>query len=227
MFCAGSPGVKQKVERERVMKKLIAICLMSVLNATVGFADQNNPTTNEGGNSDPISWDHWSPLTVNETITVLGGSLYRYEYSFVNVDSSPIWTFGVDTTFVTQGSDGGTLFTGHSSWGGPYISSMDDVFPQYDARNLNSAIVGLTNTWTKPFVDDRSAIQVGEHASGFSFIASTYDPSPKYYFYETIASGYTQTNGTGMVAAVGLTPEPATIVLFGLGSTVLLRKRKV
>lgn len=54
-----------------------------------------------------VDWYYWSPLTVAENITDLGGGSYRYNYSFVNVDMSPIWNFGINTTFITQGSTGG------------------------------------------------------------------------------------------------------------------------
>jgi hypothetical protein len=52
-------------------------------------------------------------------------------------------------------------------------------------------------------------------------LSDTYDPSSKYYYYETIASGWTQTNGSGDVAAVGLTtavPEPSTLALLIVGA---------
>lgn len=166
-----------------------------------------------------IVWDHWSPLSVTETITDYG-DYYLYEYSLVNVDTSPIWDFGVYTDFAT-GDD--TSFT-KLGW-----TTVDTLIygiePEYDARNLNANILMVTGTTC--FNAPGNEIQVGETASGFSFTTSTFDPLPKYYFYETIASGYTQTNGTGKVAAVGLTvPEPGTVLLLGLGSLALLRKRK-
>ena len=208
----------------RMVKTLLGILILTLI---IG-----GPVPKGLGNT--VKWYYWSPITVVETINNLGGGSYRYNYSFVNVDVSPIWHFGINTTFITQargGSEtGGTKFTGHDSWTYPDWMPVSSVHSSYDARNLDPAIVGVTNTSRyvmtapTPSIDD---IQVGEAASGYSFTASIYDPSPKYYYYETIASGYAQTNGTGKVAAVGLTvPEPGTVLLLGLGSLALFRKRR-
>ena len=169
-----------------------------------------------------VSWDHWSPLTVHEEITYLGGYQYNYEYSFVNEDTSPIWSFGICSNLLPLAAP--SDFTGHSSWLAT-VSPSGNFSPQYDARNLDPDNQFLAIAWSQPFISQSTAIQIGEHASGFSFTAFGYDPSPKYYFYETISSGYILTNGTGKVAAVGLTPEPATLFLLTLGGLVL-RKRK-
>ena len=199
----------------------IGFCLLQVPQ---GLAAESNPFTGgAGGNT--VDWYYWSPLTVVENITDLGGA-YRYDYSFVNVDTSPICEFAVNTTFFAQPEN---KFTGHLSWASPVWCLVTGVYPEYDTRNLDSAIVGFIGTYTEPWEnpDPVTAIQVNEAASGFSFTASVYDTSPKYYFYETIASGYTQTNGTGKVAAVGLTiPEPGTVLLVGLGGLAVLKKRR-
>jgi hypothetical protein len=209
------------------MKRLLMICIVIVCVCTmltaVVLATPSEPTTN-GGGGDSISWYYWSSLTVNETITDLGGGSYRYEYSFVNVDTSPIWHFDVETTFVTSN---GTRFTGHGDWGNVDFDYASSRFSEYDARNLDPDILGGTNAYTWPWENAATAIQVNEVTSGFSFTASTYDASPKYYWYETSASGYTQTNGTGKVAAVGTTvPEPAIFSLLAMGGLALLRKRR-
>jgi hypothetical protein len=172
-----------------------------------------------------IEWNYDSPLTVYETVTDLGMGYNKYEYSFTNTDTSPIWRFGVFTTFPTTGQ---STFSGYGAWLGPYSISVNDTYPEYNGKNLDSEIIGFT-------VSDYEvgrvgiagpAIQVGETAYGFSFIGE-YDfrSTNRYYFYETIESGYTQTNGTGNVAAVGMTvPEPCTILLLTCGC-VILRKR--
>lgn len=52
-----------------------------------------------------------------------------------------------------------------------------------------------------------------EHSSGFSFIAPWLDNNPKYYYYETIESGYA--GQTGYLAAVGLPNLGPTAVVDG------------
>ena len=174
-----------------------------------------------------IQWDHWSPLTVVENITDAGGGNYRYEYSFVNVDTSPIITFGVYSTFETEST---TTFSTHAGWNNWPLRHVDNVPPPWDARNLDPDIIGFT--WTdngRQYITGtqypyETAIHVDEYASGFSFTASVYDPSPKYYFYELFPY---PTGPAGKVAAVGLTvPEPASLLLLGLGGFALLRKPK-
>jgi len=214
---------------------LASVCVVMVVAATTTYgrtnlssvmATSHSPFEGPGG-PDPISWDHLSPLTVVEQITSVGGGEYRYSYSLANVDPSPIWNFFVYTRFPTQGTAGGTLFTGHSSWSESAWVALSGMAPEYNATNLDPLIQGLTGTHNVPMLYPATVILVGESTSGFSFLAATYDPSPKYYAYETLASGWTQSNGTGKVAAVGQTiPEPATLSLLALGGLVLQRRRR-
>ena len=104
---------------------------------------------------------------------------------------------------------------------------MDELYTEYDARNLDPDIAYLIHSSAGGGIDGNPIARItpGELVEGFSFTTSIYDTSPKYYIYETTASGYTETNGTGKVAAVGITvPEPATLFLVGLGG-IMLRKR--
>ncbi len=173
-----------------------------------------------------LNWEYWSPLTVTETITDIGGGDFRYEYSFENVDTSPIWHFGVYTNFTANSEN---LFTEYVLWDGPIVSQIDTLYPEYDARNLDSSInymiSGSANGGVDGYADN--SIMPDEIASGFSFTSSVFNSSPKHYMYETIASGWIKTNGTGKVAAVGTTvPEPITISLFGFGALIILKRKK-
>ncbi len=173
-----------------------------------------------------IDWYYDSPLTVVEEITDIGGGNYRYEYSFENVDTSPIWSFGVYTKFLTTGEN---TFTGHSTWVGPYSGLITNIYPEYDARNLDPGILYSNYSGYEDgmYGDPSDGIDIGESASGFSFVSDVFDLIPKYYMYETIESGYTQTNGTGKVAAVGTTvPEPLTLFFFGAGVLILFKRNK-
>ncbi len=211
---AGIGGVR----RWRVSVIVIVICLLDV---SVVLGSGNLFMGGSGGNT--VEWYYWSPLDVTEVITDIGGASYRYEYSFVNTDTSPIYDFAVITTFVAEPEN---PFAQRSTWEEFEWVPAGETYAEYDARNLDPDIVGFIGIVSDPPFDAAAAIQVGEAVSGLSFTAAVYDDSPKYYFYETIASGYTQTNGTGKVAAVGLTPEPGTVLLLGLGGLGVLRKRK-
>ncbi len=94
----------------------------------------------------------------------------------------------------------------------------------YDGRNLDSSIGFITifssfypgNAADPPSYPGPVYIDVGENAFGLSFVAPIYDPTRKYYFYQTHASDWA--GRTGKVAAVGQTiPEPATCLLITLG----------
>jgi hypothetical protein len=186
------------------------------------------------GNPDPnFHWDHSAPFTVNETITEISkDSSYRYSYTFTNTDTSSIWNFGIFTNLLTSGW---TSFTGHEDWQPVVFRFIDSVYPEYDARNLDPAIAGLTgaaNVKELP-LNGTTAIQVGEHVTGLSFIMNgPKDTSAKYFFYETMESGWTQDrelDPTGAVAAMGQTvfvPEPATVALLGMAFAGLLQGRR-
>lgn len=107
---------------------------------------------------------------------------------------------------------------------------MDSVAPRNDGRNLDPAIVAYTRTQNcrhlvaETVCPAETGIQPGQSVAGFSFIASVYDTSPKYYFYSTTDSGFV--GDTNRFAAVGTTiPEPMSLMLLGLGGLALLEAR--
>jgi hypothetical protein len=135
-----------------------------------------------------------------ETITDLGDGTWQYSYEFTNAEDSPIWMFGVWTTF-----DAGTAttFDQTPSWYA-YSDDINEVIPEYDARNLDPDITWVSYTWAPDWPNSPDSIPVGASVSEFSYVAVVYDPSPKYYFYET----YGNYAGTaGYITAVGLTGE--------------------
>jgi len=204
---------------------VVFIAAVCFLNPPAASAVPVDPSARGSGGSggNTVECYYPSPLTVVETITDIGGGSYKYGYSFVNVDGSGIWGFGIWTTFEISDP---TNFTQCPAW----LSlsyPVDMSAPEYDGRNLDPEIIYHADTWTEPMVDAATAIPSRSVVSGFSFTSAHYDPSPKWYNYETIASGWAMMNGTGKLAAVGLTvPEPATFFLLGLGGTALLRRRR-
>lgn len=173
-----------------------------------------------------VQYMYESPLTVIETITDIGGNSYKYEYSFTNVDTSPIWTFGIYTTFTPDAGSASTFtMDNHAMWFSA-VQAVDNMLPEYDARNFDPEVdytVFTENPIGWPFPTE--GIPSGQAVSGFSFTSNQFDSSPKYYVYETHASGAVTANG-GFMAAVGQTiPEPATLLLLGMGALVVRMKR--
>ena len=172
-----------------------------------------------------IDWEYLSPLTVTETITDIGGGDYQYEYSFENVDISPIWYFGVFSDFTTVGDQS---FFGHN-WVGPHVGSVSASATELDGRNLDSDIMWLTVSSYEAGAggDPSDSILIDESAFGFSYIASVYDTTPKHYFYCAIGTEAPWYSESGKVTAVGTTvPEPVTLFLFSFGILALRSHRR-
>lgn len=170
-----------------------------------------------------VEYMYESPLTVTETITDIGSGSYEYEYSFTNVDTSPIWHFLVHITFTRTGRTISN-FAEYPGWVSQMVA-VTGAYTEYDARNLDPDISHNFFTFPTSWQDFDSGIPPEQTVSGFSFESNHYDPSPKYYGYETLASGYARQNG-GRLAAVGQTvPGPTTLLLLGLGGLMLRRRR--
>ncbi len=171
-----------------------------------------------------LSWEYDSLIEVMETITDVGDGVYQYEYSFKNIDSSPIWAFGIYTYAEVQPQGG---FNGHQYWTGPTYITASQIQTHSDPSVLDPGIEGLFYSSYEfgPPHGLSDAIQIDESVSGFSYTTSFLDPSPKYYYYITVATGGSEIIGTGMVSAVGTTiPEPCSLLLFSTGLLVLLRR---
>ena len=178
---------------------LAVITLATICGAAAGsppLLDGNVPV----GSRD-IVWLYDSPLTVYEEIVDLGGDLYGYTYSFENVDEKHLWHFAVYTTFEVEAAT--ATWDTHPMWATIVVNDLDEVFPVYDARNLDPDIVAVTGTYAIDLYETTDPILPGETVQGFAFIADTDDNSAKYYFYETTEDGWG--GDTGYVVAVGLT----------------------
>ena len=148
-----------------------------------------------------VVWLYDSPLSVYEEIIDLGEDLYRYSYSFENVDEKRIWFFGVYTTFPVHHPV--FPWSTHLYWYATFFNNLDNIPDCYDGRNLDPDIVAVTVTSAQTGIDTPYPILPGESVDGFGFTSPTYNNNPKYYFYETVEDG--EASQTGCVAAVGQT----------------------
>ena len=182
------------------------LVLSAAIVGPAAMAD--NPVVDAGlGNQQRgIQWLYWSPLCVEEVITPVSGN-YRYSYGFENVDTAHLWHFVVCAPFGALQTP--TPFAEHPLWMAGYIH-LNDVHEAYDIRNLDPSLQFAMNTWGPDWPNTTDPISPGDTVTGFSFIAPVHDDGPKYYFYETIESGWARE--TGYVAAVGQTCGGSTAV---------------
>ncbi len=148
--------------------------------------------------SSSFCYDHWSVLNVVETVTDLGGGVYKYSYAFTNTETSSIWHFGVWTNFSAGTTTQTTFSEMPTTWnadGHPITDAGD-----YDARNIDPNITWLSHTWDNPWPSSPNPIAIGASVSGFSYHTNVLDTSPKYYYYEIYGSYLSG----GCVTAVGL-----------------------
>ena len=154
-----------------------------------------------------VQWLYDSPLVVIEEILPISGGLYEYRYRFGNSDSNHIKMFTLHTSFGIS-EPAGTWATAEL-WNVGLGCDMDLVLPPYDARNLDPKITCYVTTWYgdwRVLPPAEEVIVPGGSVAGLSFVSSVYNPSPKYYYYETVESG-SAAEEPYFVAAVGLTQK--------------------
>ncbi|MFX0108364.1 MAG: hypothetical protein ACFE7R_08780 [Candidatus Hodarchaeota archaeon] len=195
--------MKKTLSLAMILLVIFSMSSSFTLDTEAVYVDTDHPFDNSGvsENSHTVHYDHWSIVTIVETITDLGGGTWKYSYKFTNTETDYIWTFAVYTTFDISTP---TTFAEKSEWAID-ILDIDKVIPIYDARNLDSAITWLIGTWPYDWTElgtTEDPISISLSVSGFSFLATVYDPSPKYYVYELHGNWG---GNTGKVSAVGLT----------------------
>jgi len=146
------------------------------------FASATGAAEGPQGSGHSVSYDHWSLLTVVETITDLGAGTWRYSYEFTNTETSAMWHFGIWTRFVTTSATPFSL----PDWDA-HLYDIWGVYSAYDARNLDPLIIWLSATEGHPWVTPSNPLPVGAIAE-FSFEANVFDSSPKYYYYEFVGT---------------------------------------
>jgi hypothetical protein len=161
-------------------------------------------------------------LFVTQTITSLSGGRWQYRFDVTSADPSNVWQFIVYTSFDT-GLTTAITFPNSAVRGTP----LGDVPPGYDARNIDPSLNFATNMWYTPFGGPNGLPPGGTAA--LIFVGLVFDPGPKLFAYETVASGFVG-GGTGPlgslgeVEAVGHTtgiPEPAALGLIEAGLIAL------
>ncbi len=184
-----------------ITKQFLACMPIIVLALAINSpASAQNPIKGQGELQRDIAWLYDSPLTVYEEIVDLGDGAYSYSYSFLNVDDKHLWHFGVFVVFPIDGA--------FHTWESLPEWEMDifqvaGLTPEYDPINLNPDLLTGANTWGPGWPNTTHPISPGDYVEGFTFIAYSYDPSPKLFFYETVEDGYAV--DTDFIAAIGYT----------------------
>lgn len=169
----------------------------------------------------------WSDneLQITESIFDVGGGIWQYDYQIVSSEPSNVWFLFFYTDFNTFNETSASF---------PNSGSLNiaNVYPEYDARNLDANITFMAQYWFTPFAG-ANGINQGEVAT-FSFQSTQFDDSQKLYGYETGASGWAGGNAgeagsQGLVHALGFTtavPEPNSMVVLGLIALGAVTRRK-
>lgn len=191
----------------RTIAILVTVFTIGGWSAALAGTD---PVVGDDDGARGLQWLYDSPLDVREEVIHLGGSLYRYRYSFTNVDTAPIWHLGVFTTFPTEGSI--DTWQGYADWRAD-SAPLTDALDAYDGSDNWPELTHFVYTYADDWPDPAHPIAPGETVRNFSFTANVGDYQSKPYYYETVESGYAPYNG-GFVASVGFT-VPATVATGG------------
>jgi len=205
------------------MKVFTVVVPSVMLVFLVGTVQAQSTATGGPGGGGGDALVALGPSLISPTLstTSVGGGDYKYTVSFVNTDTSKIWHFLVYTV-------GSSIVPVTSSFPG---YSADDplstVYAQYNAHNINPSLTDLMDAEWPPVggpYPGTSGVAIGSTGS-ISFELSGLDAS-FLYAYEDLNSGWTQSNGSGDVAAygyVGAVPEAcSTAVLMALAAFGLL-----
>ena len=167
-----------------------------------------------------------SMIDVNLQILPLGNGDFGYTFSFVNTDSSDIWDFVVWTEWPVSSLSG--------SFENQISISLDQVFPQFDARNIDSNLCLLNGMYyTGNGFQTAADSGLPLDAGALLYFEVDFFETSFLYGYQTVDSGHAASNG-GYFASIGVAyanevPLPQTFGLLGIGffGLLLLRKRSL
>jgi hypothetical protein len=207
-------GMNMTTKLSRIIWPTLVLCVATML--CKGQPTLNNPVIpGTGGNT--LLYHYSSPLKPTLDIYSVGGGSYTYSIGFNNTDTSPIWNFEVFSKSPATALSGTFTYV--------WDDLVTGVYPEYDPRNLDASLTDTIHmNYPSPF--GTAGLAVGGYG-GISFTLNAYYSS-FLYAYETVASGYTQSNGDGYHAAVGvvLVPEPSSFILIILGAAGLMIFRR-
>ncbi len=164
-----------------------------------------------------------SRVDINLDISDLGGGTYGYTFSFINRESSELWDFAVWTIEPVSTLSG--------SFERNVSIHLDQVFSEFDARNLDSSLSWLNGMY---YPSNRfqtapdSGLPIDD--SAFLYFEANFFETSFHYGYQTLDSGHASSNGgffaAGGVASATAVPIPSAVWLLGCGLIGVVGFRK-